>query len=224
MPLWSLSVEWFVYILSSVIKFFKISIAIFAALSIIFGFLSLTILLEKNYILVNEIGPIFGLVGFSRGIIGFSLGIMLKIIYNKFSFFNKYINIFLFIFAIIGICIYLISSSTYNPFVSFALFSMIVISSSKIDLRRKHIINFSRISGSLSYSVYLWHVVAFSVIINIGNKVNLSGTFLSVLGDELISQFMLALLLTLALSITTHYKIEKPFLNKGKSYKAKFES
>lgn len=177
--------------------------------------------LEKNSEQISEIGPIFGYVGFGRAILGFGLGIILKIHHNNYKFSFIFSNYLLLSFSLLCLAFILINQTSYQPLLTFLFFGIVIFSASKIELKSTILIKFSRFFGALSYSVYLWHVVAFSVVINLKNIFNIKSNFLSIIYSEIVTTFVFATFLTILLSIFSFYVIKKPFLKKSRFYSKK---
>ena len=164
-PLWSLSAEWIVNILSIPFVLMRkyLVVLIFTGL----GFCMLLNYLSDKPFQQSLALPLTGFGGFGRAMFGFGIGIALRIFYESFTARGKKLSrhfglVVVFPLLLLTVCSYiigtkvlLIASLCFAPLIWFVAWHDEVISTSRLR-------NFAITIGELSFGIYAWHYVFYN--------------------------------------------------------------
>lgn len=208
-PSWSISAEFYCYILFCLIGILRKKISvIFLTSSIMLFSMALIYLTTDGYFQTRT-------YGFLRAFIGFNMGSIVYYFHKKIRLktlpcFVSFISVFIFLMHM-----YFLNIKIYNK-LQIIILTPIVISFlvySVISLKRKNILSSSIVFqylGKISFSIYLNHLF---ILIYIPKILNFLGLNLSYLHNQLLTILMI-FILTIGLSHITYLKIEKFYTKK----------
>lgn len=224
-PLWSLSAEWIAYQISALLKItFNKLVYVGSGLIIIgYGLIFYGFLYDQDSI--AELGPIFGSIGLGRAFAGFGSGLVLRHFAERGMKYNlKNNNVYLFM-AVSALLILLYQGDNYSILLlTIPVFSILIYQGSRLQIYSTYLIKIFSLSGKLSYSIYLWHTLALSIVLNIYSNQNWIQHFVPNIELPLMVFLSLGVIITLFLAALSWKYIELPWIIKGRRQSSKIGS